>query len=235
MCTEVSCGSWALSLCWAVRSSYRNVLKRELPGLTTKLSVALPRVPEVSRRGERTGDLREFRSITTALILKGRQFERGALQQHMWKPETSLLSAEKIATGLKHGQLSRDVSGYFEGGETPTLISLTCRFDCSTFGSLYLVFLALLYSIFGPSLEFQFWNPPPKQSSNFGPVPCAPILALGEKGHPRIPWVHLRKSTHPETVYYLEDCINFEGKQAQNVCKLAKATQLKDTQIQILS
>ena len=45
---------------------------------------------------------------------------------------------------------------------------------------LYLVFLALLYSIFGPSLQVHFGNPHPKPSSNFGPLPYAPILALGE-------------------------------------------------------
>ena len=38
------------------------------------------------------------------------------------------------------------------------------------------------------------------------------------------PWIHLWKSTHPETVYKLEDCINFECKQAQDVCKLGGYT-----------
>ena len=64
MCTEVSYGSWALSLCWAVRS-YRDVPKRELPGLTTKLSIALP---EVSRL--KITDSKGVRSRTTSLPKK---------------------------------------------------------------------------------------------------------------------------------------------------------------------
>ena len=42
---------------------------------------------------------------------------------------------------------------------------------------------------------------PSRQGPNYNPVPCAPILVLGEYGYPWISWAHLWKSTHPETVY----------------------------------
>lgn len=57
------------------------------------------------RRGERTGDNREFRSITTALMLEGRRFPK-----EMWKPSSVLLSAEQIALGLRPQRIDINVS-----------------------------------------------------------------------------------------------------------------------------
>ena len=53
---------WVLSLCWAMRSSYMDIPKRELPGLTTKLSVALPQVSRL-----KIADSKGVRSCTTSL------------------------------------------------------------------------------------------------------------------------------------------------------------------------
>ena len=39
------------------------------------------------RRGERIGDVREFRSITTALIFEGQGLGVTVLRQNMWQPE----------------------------------------------------------------------------------------------------------------------------------------------------
>ena len=45
------------------------------------------------RRGERIGDVREFRSITTALIFEGQGLGVTVLRQNMWQPENYPLSA----------------------------------------------------------------------------------------------------------------------------------------------
>ena len=62
------------------------------------------------RRGERTGDNREFRSISTALILEGRRFTNGKLLQTMWNPSSTLLSAEQVAQGLLPQKIDTEVS-----------------------------------------------------------------------------------------------------------------------------
>ena len=62
------------------------------------------------KRGERTGDNRDVRSITTALIFQGQGFDAGALRQDMWRPATHLLSAERIARKLETGDLEMRVS-----------------------------------------------------------------------------------------------------------------------------
>lgn len=61
------------------------------------------------RRGERIGDHREFRSITTALVFSGRGFEDGDLQQHMWRPYDILLSAENLVKKLQSTDI--DIKG----------------------------------------------------------------------------------------------------------------------------
>ena len=41
-----------------------------------------------SKRGERAGDQRTFRSIITYLTIEGRGFDCGRLEQSMWRPQT---------------------------------------------------------------------------------------------------------------------------------------------------
>ena len=53
------------------------------------------------KRGERAGDQRVFRSITTCLAIEGRAFDNGRLEQHMWHPHSSLLSIDRVAKGLE--------------------------------------------------------------------------------------------------------------------------------------
>ena len=62
------------------------------------------------RRGERIGDVREFRSITTALIFKGQGLGVTVLRQNMWQPENYPLSAIGLALRLKPDDIDAQVS-----------------------------------------------------------------------------------------------------------------------------
>ena len=78
------------------------------------------------RRGERTGDNREFRSITTALMLKGRRFYDKKLTQEMWKPASQLLSAEHIACGLRPREIDIRVSFNMNSCDRDSTIANQC-------------------------------------------------------------------------------------------------------------
>jgi len=54
------------------------------------------------RRGDRLGDKRSFRSITTALIFSGQGIPEEGLRQSMWRPNTPLRTTDVIK------KLSRD-------------------------------------------------------------------------------------------------------------------------------
>lgn len=62
----------------------------------------------VGRRGERTGDQREHRSIVTALSFSGQNIPAEGLRQSMWRPEIPL-SAVSFVQGLKRDKLWLDV------------------------------------------------------------------------------------------------------------------------------
>ena len=62
------------------------------------------------RREERIDNNREFRFITTALMLKGRRFIDEGLTQKMWKLLFVLLSAEQIAYNLRPREIDDNVS-----------------------------------------------------------------------------------------------------------------------------
>jgi hypothetical protein len=62
------------------------------------------------KRGERTGDSRIMRSITTSLVFRGRGFDDDALRQNMWRPTTFPLSAVAIANGLKLSDIDKQVN-----------------------------------------------------------------------------------------------------------------------------
>ena len=101
-----------------------STLQRRMAGLSTEAERRIQTVGQSAstivtydnfeytegRRGERTGDKREFKSITTALILKGRGFDEGILQQDMWRPKTILLSAERLADYLTPCDLDEKVT-----------------------------------------------------------------------------------------------------------------------------
>lgn len=57
------------------------------------------------RRGERTGDTRTFRSITNALVFKGRCIPDGGLRQEMWQPSKFPLEATQIAKTFSDSSL----------------------------------------------------------------------------------------------------------------------------------
>ena len=61
------------------------------------------------RRGERTGDQASFRSITTALVVEGRDSGDGPLRPHMWHPRETLLSAVQLARGLAPSEVTDNV------------------------------------------------------------------------------------------------------------------------------
>ncbi len=61
------------------------------------------------KRGERTGDSRTMRSITTSLIFQGRGFDHGPLTQGMWRPALHPLSAIEVAKKLEPGDIDDEV------------------------------------------------------------------------------------------------------------------------------
>lgn len=62
----------------------------------------------VGRRGERTGDQREHRSIVTALSFSGQNIPAEGLRQSMWRPEIPL-SAVSFVQGLKRDKIWLEV------------------------------------------------------------------------------------------------------------------------------